>query len=82
MKNLQKFFFSAGLMIAAACLILASCTKEGPQGATGATGPTGANGKDGKDATEQCKACHAKAVVDEIATEFEMSKHNFGTTAF
>ncbi len=85
MKNLQKFFFTAALMIAAACLILASCTKEGPAGATGATGstgPTGANGTDGKDATENCKQCHAKAIVDAIATEFEMSKHNWGTAAF
>jgi hypothetical protein len=85
MKNLQKFFFTAALMIAAACLILASCTKEGPAGATGATGPAGpagANGQDGKDATENCKQCHARAVVDAISTEFEMSKHFWGETAF
>jgi hypothetical protein len=79
MKNLQKFFFTAALMIAAACLFLASCTKEGP---TGATGPAGKDGTDGKDASETCKQCHAKAVVDAIATEFELSKHSWGQTAF
>ncbi|MFZ4522343.1 MAG: ammonia-forming cytochrome c nitrite reductase subunit c552 [Bacteroidales bacterium] len=82
MKNLQKFFFTTGLMIAAVCLILASCTKEGPQGAAGTNGLNGKDGTDGKDASETCKQCHAKAVVDAIATEFEMSKHNWGTTAF
>ena len=79
MKNFQKLFFAAGLMIVAACLTLSSCTKEGPQGATG---PAGADGTNGKDANETCKQCHAKAVVDAIATQFEMSKHNWGTTAF
>ena len=79
MKNLQKLFFAAGLMIVAACLTLTSCTKEGPQGPTG---PTGKDGTNGKDASETCKQCHAKAVVDAIATEFEMSKHNWGVTAF
>ena len=82
MKNVKKLFFAAGLFLAAACLMLASCTKEGPQGPQGATGPTGPAGNVGKDATENCKQCHAKAVVDAIATEFEMSKHNWGTTAF
>jgi hypothetical protein len=82
MKNLQKFFFSAGLMIVAACLILASCTKEGPQGPTGATGPTGPAGENGKDGGESCKQCHAKAVVDAIAVEFQLSKHSWGSAAF
>jgi hypothetical protein len=82
MKNLQKFFFTAGLLIAAACLILASCTKEGPQGPAGADGLNGTNGTNGKDAAETCKQCHAKAVVDAIATEFELSKHNWGEAAF
>jgi len=79
MKNLQKFLYTAALMIAAASLFLASCTKEGPQGATG---PAGKDGTDGKDASETCKQCHAKAVVDAIATEFELSKHNWGEAAF
>ena len=79
MKSLQKFCYAAGLMIAAACLIFTSCTKEGP---AGATGPAGKDGTNGKDASETCKLCHAKAVVDAVATEFQMSKHNWGTAAF
>jgi hypothetical protein len=79
MKNLHKFFSAAALLFAAACLILASCTKEGPQGPAG---PAGADGTDGKDASETCKQCHAKAVVDAIAVEFELSKHNWGEAAF
>jgi hypothetical protein len=79
MKNLQKLLFAAGLMIVAASLMLTSCTKEGPQGATG---PAGKDGTDGKDASETCKQCHAKAVVDAIAVEFQLSKHNWGIAAF
>jgi len=82
MKNLQKFFSTAGLMIVAACLILASCTKEGPQGAAGANGLNGKDGTDGKDANETCKLCHAKDVVDRIAVEFQMAKHSWGEAAF
>jgi len=79
MKKIQKVFYVAGLMIAAACLIFTSCTKEGPQGATG---PTGQDGTDGKDASETCKLCHAKAVVDAIAVEFQLAKHSWGVAAF
>ncbi len=79
MKNLQKLFYAAGLMVVATCLMLSSCTKEGPQGIAG---PAGKDGTDGKDASETCKQCHAKAVVDAIATEFELSKHSWGEAAF
>jgi hypothetical protein len=79
MKNLQKLFYAAGLMIAAACLIFTSCTKEGPQGVAG---PAGKDGTDGKDASETCKQCHARDVVDAIATQFQLSKHNWGAAAF
>lgn len=82
MKNLNKFFSAVALLLAAGLMILASCTKEGPQGPPGATGPTGADGKDGKDGQELCKNCHAKALVDAIAVEFELSKHNWGEAAF
>jgi hypothetical protein len=51
-------------------MILTSCTKEGPQGPAGA------------DASSTCKECHAANVVDKVATEFELSKHSWGTTAF
>lgn len=79
MKNVQKLFYTAGLMIAAACLIFTSCTKEGPQGLTG---PSGKDGTNGKDANETCKLCHKKSVVDAIATEFQMAKHSWGVAAF
>ena len=79
MKNLKKLIFAAGLMIVAVSMFLTSCTKEGPQGPTG---PAGKDGTDGKDASETCKLCHAKAVVDAIAVEFQMSKHNWGAAAF
>jgi len=73
MKNVTKLFLAAGLFIAAAGFVFTSCTKEGPAGAAGT---------DGKDAAETCKQCHAAAVVDRIATQFELSKHSWGTAAF
>ncbi len=76
MKKITKLILAAGMFVAAAGLILSSCTKEGPQGAAGT------NGKDGDDAGTTCKQCHAKAVVDRVATEFELAKHSWGTTAF
>jgi hypothetical protein len=85
MKNLQKFFFAAGLMIVAACLMFTSCTKEGPQGLTGPAGKdgtNGTNGTNGKDANETCKICHTATVVDRIAVEFQLSKHSWGEAAF
>ncbi len=82
MKKLHKFFFAAGMIIVAGAMFLASCTKEGPQGVQGVAGPAGKDGTNGKDANETCKLCHAKAVVDAIAVEFEMSKHNWGEAAF
>ncbi|MCX6244527.1 MAG: hypothetical protein NTU98_07440 [Bacteroidetes bacterium] len=79
MKNVTKIFLAAALFIAAAGFVLTSCTKEGPQGPSGTNGT---NGTDGKDAAETCKQCHAKAVVDRIATQFELSKHSWGSAAF
>jgi hypothetical protein len=67
----------SGIMVMAVSgLIFIGCTKEGPQG------PAGANGKDGKDAASTCVQCHTKSVVDAIAVEFELSKHNWGEAAF
>jgi hypothetical protein len=79
MKKLNKMMIVAGMMIAAVMLMFTACTKEGPQGPAG---PAGADGTNGKDVNETCKLCHAKAVVDEIAVQFEMSKHNWGAAAF
>jgi len=82
MKKFHKLFYAAGLMIAAACLIITSCTKTGPQGATGLAGTNGTNGTNGKDANETCKLCHAASVVDSVAVQFELAKHSWGTVAF
>jgi len=78
MKNLQKFFFAAGVMIAATCFLFTSCTKEGPQGPAG---PNGIDGTNGKDANSSCLVCHT---TDNFATklaEYKFSKHFYGTTS-
>jgi len=65
-------------------LIATSCVKEGPQGEPGVDGKdgaAGAAGKDGKDANETCIICHTPNVVDRIAVEFQLSKHEFGLAA-
>lgn len=76
MKRFTAFILAAGMMIAGASFLMTGCTKEGPQG------EPGTNGKDGVDANETCKQCHAANVVDAIAVEFELSKHNWGEAAF
>ena len=76
---------AAGLMVTAASVLFTACTKEGPAGpagANGTNGTNGTNGQDGKDANETCKICHAANVVDAIAVEFQLSKHNWGAAAF
>ncbi len=59
-----------------------SCVKEGPMGLQGEPGVNGANGKDGKDASETCKMCHNPTKVDNIAVQFQFSKHEYGEAAF
>ena len=84
MKNLQKFIFAAGLLIVAACLMLASCTKEGPQGPAGVDGLNGVNGTDGlngKDANASCLVCHTIANFDTKIAEYHFSKHYLGNTS-
>jgi hypothetical protein len=75
LKNVAKLLLYT---FAIACLA-PSCVKEGPMGLTGAAG---ADGKDGTDANETCKVCHTATKVDLIATQFEFSKHSYGTAAF
>ena len=82
MKKLHKLFFAAGLMIVAACFMFTACTKDGKQGAQGIAGKDGTNGTNGKDANETCKLCHSRQVVDSVAIQFELAKHNWGTVAF
>ncbi len=64
--------------------VVTSCVKEGPQGEPGVDGKdgaAGAAGADGKDANETCIICHAPGVVDRIAVEFQLSKHEEGEAA-
>ena len=84
MKNLQKLFYAAGLMIAAGCLLFTACTKEGPQGTAGINGINGVNGKDGlngKDANASCLVCHTVANFDTKIAEYHFSKHYLGTSS-
>jgi hypothetical protein len=71
--------FSRLMFVALVAMSIAtSCTKEGPAGPAGADG---AAGKDGVDANETCKMCHNPNSVDLIATQFSLSKHEFGEAA-
>jgi len=47
----------------------------------GPAGKDGANGANGVDANETCKLCHNPEVVDAVAVQFELSKHNLGVVA-
>ena len=42
----------------------------------------GPAGPAGKDANESCTQCHNSAGVDSVSTQFELSKHGYGTVAF
>jgi hypothetical protein len=75
MKNLIKLT----TLFVAAGFFLASC--EGPMGPAGKDGTNGTNGAAGTDANETCKECHNPEMVDAVAVEFEMSKHNTGIVA-
>ncbi len=75
MKKFSTLLLAAGLFVSLAG-VFSGCTKQGE------TGPAGTNGTDGTDANETCKQCHAAAVVDRVATEFEVSKHSWGEAAF
>ena len=65
--------------------IMSACTKEGPMGPAGADGKdgtNGTNGTNGTDGTATCIQCHAPAVVELAATQYEFSKHSYGEAAF
>ncbi|MDZ7607568.1 MAG: hypothetical protein U5K79_18715 [Cyclobacteriaceae bacterium] len=55
---------------------------EGPAGLDGADGTDGTNGTNGADANETCKLCHNPESVELITTQFQLSKHEYGETAF
>ena len=78
MKNLLKLF---SVLIAAGFLFSACEGPMGPAGKDGTNGINGAKGADGIDANETCKECHNPEMVDAVAVEFEMSKHNTGIVA-
>jgi hypothetical protein len=63
-------------------IIAPSCVKEGPMGPAGPAGTAGTNGTNGKDANETCKMCHTAKNVDQITTQFQFSKHEYGEAAF
>jgi hypothetical protein len=87
MKNLQKFFFAAGLFFVAASLMITSCVKDGPQGPQGPAGVNGLNGVNGtdglngQDANSSCLVCHTVANFDAKIAEYHLSKHYLGTTS-
>jgi len=71
LTNFSRLVFVAFVAMS----IATACTKEGP------AGPAGDAGKDGVDANETCKMCHNPESVDKIATQFTLSKHEFGVVA-
>ena len=71
-KNL--FVTGIGFLLIGASIISA-CTKEGPMGPAGADGKdgtNGTNGTNGTDGTATCIQCHAPAVVELAATQFNL----------
>ena len=55
-----------------------ACIKQGPPGETGAAGTNGTNGKD---ANSTCLTCHTTANMTAKQTQYELSKHFFGTSS-
>jgi hypothetical protein len=74
-RNFLQMFFKGAMLISTASIIFAGCAKDGNDGLAGPAGPAG------KDASETCKLCHNPSVVDSVATQFQLSKHEFGLAA-
>jgi len=70
--SLQMFFTGALLLSAASMTLLSGCAKDGNDGK---------DGNNGVDAVATCKLCHNPSVVDSMATQFQLSKHEFGLAA-
>lgn len=81
-KAIYLMVFAMGMLIAGSSIMLTGCTKEGPQGLAGKDGTNGTNGVDGADGTAGCITCHKKDGIELVATQYELSKHNFGEAAF
>ena len=73
---MKRILHSLSLLLSIA-FIFSAC--EGPMGPAG---PPGANGTNGKDANQTCTLCHNQNVVEKKETEYELSKHFYGTVAF
>jgi hypothetical protein len=73
--NLQFFLKGAMMLSAASMIFLSGCAKDGSDGANGT------NGTNGVDAVATCKLCHNPSVVDSMAVQFQLSKHEFGIAA-
>lgn len=84
LKNFSRILLFAFVLMCVA----PSCVKEGPMGPAGTDGTDGKDGANGKDGVNgvnggsDCKLCHNPASVDLIATQFQLSKHKYGTAAF
>jgi hypothetical protein len=79
---MKKILF---ILAIGAGLLITGCTKEGAMGEKGPAGTNGTNGTDGTngvDANANCTQCHAKDVVELVATQYELSKHSYGEAAF
>jgi hypothetical protein len=62
-------------LVSGAFFMWAATSCEGP------AGKDGTNGIDGLAGTASCIKCHNPSVVDAKATQYQLSKHSFGTTA-
>ncbi len=75
--KLQRFFKLAIFAVALMSFGTA-CVKQGPPGVNGADG---ANGAAGKDANSTCLTCHTTANMTAKQSQYELSKHFFGTSS-
>ena len=74
-------FFKLAIFAVALMAFGAACVKEGPPGQTGAAGTNGTNGTNGKDANATCLTCHSTANMTAKETQYQLSKHFFGTSS-
>lgn len=71
-------FFKLSIFAFALMAFGAACVKEGPPGPKGTDGTNGSNGKD---ANTVCLTCHSTANMTAKETQYQLSKHFFGTTS-
>lgn len=71
-------FFKISIFALALMAFGAACVKEGPPGPKGTDGTNGTNGKD---ANTVCLTCHSTANMTAKETQYQLSKHFYGTTS-